>query len=193
MCANRATADYNDAGRKDTRHAAHQNAHATIGLLQSPSAHLRGKLACNLGHRGQQRQTALGRRHGFISDAGRAAFHQVFGLLGVGGKVQVSEQHLTFAQHLAFDGLRFLDLYDQIGGVKYLCGGVRDDRANVRVFFVCEPRAIASTGFHDHLVTVLDGFRCGVGCQADAIFLRFDFFWAPDFHGVLPFVLLHLG
>ena len=58
-----------------------------------------------------------------VGDANGAAGDQVLSLVRVGCEVEVGEQQLILAEHGAFNGLRLLDLHDQVGGLEHAgCG-----------------------------------------------------------------------
>jgi hypothetical protein len=175
-------------GRTHARHAAHQHTAAAIGLLQGPGSGLRGQPARNLGHGRQQRQPAAAVGDGFVGDRGDATVQQVAGLVGVGGEVEVGEEHLPLAQALAFDGLRFLDLHDHLGFGKDLLGGVENQAANGAVMVIGEASTHARPGFDQDLMAIDDGLASGVGRDTDAEFLRLYLFRATDLHAFLPWV-----
>ena len=102
MGAGYAAAQNHDFGGRYAGYAAQQHAEAAVGLLQAIGAHLHRHAAGDLAHRRQQRQRSVRRRHGFIRDGRGARGHERFGLLAVGGQVQVGEQGLSGAQQLAF-------------------------------------------------------------------------------------------
>ena len=182
MGADDPAAQHQHLCRQHPRHAAQQHPAPAIGLLQGPGPDLRGKAACHLGHRRQQRQPAPVVGHCFIGDGGDARRQQVCGLFGVGGEVQVGEQHLPRAQTLAFGRLRFLDLDHQIGGGKDLFGRGQDHRARRGIVGVRKARADTGGGFDIDLMAVVHRFARGIGRQTDAVFLRLDLFGATDFH-----------
>ena len=102
--------------------------------------------------------------------------------------MQIGEQNLPLAQHLALDGLGLLDLDDHVGGGKDLFGRADDLRARSRVSRVFKPRTYACARLYQDGVAVRHGLLCGVGCDPDAEFLWFDLCWTSDFH--LPFPVL---
>ncbi|GAA3497033.1 hypothetical protein GCM10019016_041340 [Streptomyces prasinosporus] len=94
-----------DAGADDDRaagqhagDAAGQHAAAAVGAHQVVGADLGGEPARDLGHRGEQRQRAVGQLDGLVGDGGGAGLQQgVRALLGR-GQVQVGEERLVLAQ-----------------------------------------------------------------------------------------------
>ncbi len=184
MGADDTAADDDNAGGGHAGHTAKQHAAAAIGLLQGPGADLRGELAGDFGHWGQQGQAAGAVGDGFIGDGGDARGEQVAGLLGVGGEVEVGEEDLVFAEHLALGGLGFLNLYDQVGPGEHLFGGVQNPGSGGGVVFIGEACAEAGAGLYSDVMALRLGFAGGVGGQADAVFLGFDFLGAADLHGL---------
>ena len=134
----------------------------------------------DLGHGGEQGQSAAGRRHGLVGDADGAAGDQVLGLLGVGGQVQVGEQDLPLAQAFALLGLGFLDLDDHLGALEDLGGIVGDLGTGAAVFVLVGADTGARALFDDHVMAVGDHFVHTVGGQADPVFVDFDFLGNPD-------------
>ena len=104
------------------------------------------------------------------------------GLVGVGCQVQIGEQQLAFAQHLAFASLGFFHLHDHVGGGKDLFRGVDDRGAGGDIVLVGEARAHPGTSLDNDFVTVGHGLLCGVRGHPDAEFLGFDFSGASDLH-----------
>ena len=109
------------------------------------------------------------------------------GLVRIRGEVQVGEQQLAFAEHLALDRLGFFDLHDHVRGGKDLFGTVQDFGTCGRVVGIRETCTDAGTGLNDDTMAVGHGLLRGIGCHTDAKFLRFDFFRASDFHGAFSF------
>ena len=98
--------------------AADEHAAAAERLLQVRRADLRGHAAGDLGHRGEQRERAVGQLDGLVGDADGARADEADGLLVVGGEVQVGVEDLAGAQLRDLDGLRLLDLDDHVGAAK---------------------------------------------------------------------------
>ena len=189
MSTHDTAANHDHLGRTHTRNTAHQNTAPAIGLLQRPRSDLRGQTACNLGHRCQQRQAAMGIRYRFIRNRGTARGQQVMGLVRIGRQMQIGEQQLTFAQHLALTCLGFFDLDDHVGGGEDLGGGVDDTRASGDIGVIVKACADPGIGFYQNLMTTGHGLLRGIGGHADAELLRLDLFGAADFHVNTPFLI----
>ena len=174
------------ARRQHTRHTAQQHPAPAVRLLQRPGPDLRRKPPRDFRHRGQQRQPAARIGDGLIGDAGRPRSHQIVRLLGVGGKVQIGEQHLPLAQPGTLDRLRLLDLDDQVGRRENLLGGRHHQRPRSGIIRVGEPRADPGTAFDENTVAVVHRLTCSVRRQANAVFLRLDLFRATDLHVETP-------
>ena len=95
-----AAAEDRDLGRGDSGNSAEQHPAAALLLLEIMRADLDRHPARDFAHRLEQRQRARARRDGFISNAGRARFHQPFGLRLVGGEVEVGEQQMPAVRAL---------------------------------------------------------------------------------------------
>ena len=184
MRADNTAADDHDLCRTDTGDAAHQNATPAIGFLQCPCSDLRCKLPGNLGHGGEQGQAAIAVRYGFVGNGRAARGQQILCLLGIGRKVEIGEQQLTLAQHLALGRLRFLDLHNHVRRCEHLFRAVEDLCASVGVRGVVEAGTDPGTLLNKNGVPVRDGFLSRAGCHANTEFLRFDFSRASNLHGV---------
>ncbi len=123
---------------------------------------------------------------GLVGDGDAAGVDQALGLRGVGGEVQVGEQHLVFAQHRAFVELRLLDLDDHLRGGKYLLRGADDRRPGRFVVCVRHADTDAGIGFHDDLVAVVYQLAHPRRRHADAELERLDLFGYPYLHSSLP-------
>jgi hypothetical protein len=64
--------------------------------------------------------------------------------------MQVREQGLAAAQLRAFRELRFLDLYDEIGGRKDVLGALRDNRAGRLVGYSRRPLESCKNQFKEN-------------------------------------------
>ena len=101
------------------------------------AAGLDGEPPRDLGHRREQRQTAIRRGHRFIGNADRRRWlTRSAGLLGVRRQMQVGEQQLALAQHGALSGQRLLDLDDQLRPFEDRLCTVHDRRAHRGVVLV---------------------------------------------------------
>ena len=63
-----AGSDDDDLGRVHAGHTTHQGAAATALRHEVVRADLRGEATCDLGHRGEQRQRAVGQLHGLVAE-----------------------------------------------------------------------------------------------------------------------------
>jgi hypothetical protein len=138
--------------------------------------------ACDLRHRFQQRQRAIVGRHRFICDAGRAGFHQAFGLRLVGREVQIGEQQVARLQHRDLGRLRLLHLHDHIA-LREDGRGIGSDRgAGIDIILILEVDAKAGAGLKRNLMARGGQFGDGCGGQAHAIFVILDFPGNTDAH-----------
>ncbi len=165
-------------------HAAQQHAEPAVRLLEVVRAGLHGHPARDLRHRRQQRQSPRGRRHGLVGDADGAARDEILRLVRIGREMQVGEQDLPVAQHLALDRLRLLHLDDHVGGGEHLGRGSGDFRARLAVRVVVHSDALTGVVLDDHLVAVRHRFAHAARHEADAIFENLDFLGDADAHGI---------
>ena len=96
--------------------------------------------------------------------------------------MQVGEQHLVLAQAGVFLGDGFFDLQEQVGGVPYLVGGLKDLGACGFEVFVGEGRADAGAGFDDDFVAAFAEFVDTGGADGHAVFVVLDFAGDADLH-----------
>ncbi len=103
--------------------------------------------------------------------------------------MEVCEQQLAFAQHLAFTCLRFLDFHNHVGTGENLFRGVHDFCTDGGVFLIHKAGTGSGIGFNNHLVAIIDSLQRGLWGQTDAKFLWFYFLRATDQHfGLLSLV-----
>ena len=117
-------------------------------------ADLRREPAGDLGHRGQQRQRAVGQLDGLVGDRGDAGVDQRIGALARGGQVQVGEQRLPGSHPVVLLGDGLLDLQDQLTGGPHLVGGVQDGGAGALELLVGDRGAEARVPLDVDLMAV---------------------------------------
>ena len=94
--------------------------------------------------------------------------------------MQISEQNLTWPQHLALAVLRLFHFYDHFSASKYFLWCVDDFSSGSSIFVVCQARADASGLLNNNPVAVMRELgNCGRR-QADAKFVVFGFFWRAN-------------
>jgi hypothetical protein len=92
-----ASAEHDDFRRRHAGNAAEKHATSALRFFKRMRVDLRAQPACDLRHRREQREPAVGVRHGLVSDAGRAGRQQVLRLNRVGREMEVCEQDLVGA------------------------------------------------------------------------------------------------
>ena len=186
MGADNAAADHQHLGRQHPRNPAQQHAAPAVGLLQRPRPDLRRQPPRNFRHRCQQRQATPVVRHRLISNRRDAAGQQIGRLLGIGCQMQIGEQHLPLTQPCPLDRLRFLDLHDHLGpGENRLSR--RQHRGPCRnIIGIRKARTHTGPGLDRDGMATVHRLTRGIGCHADAEFLRLDLFRATDLHVSLP-------
>ena len=177
------SADDGNVSGRGAGDPAEEDAGTAEGFHEVEGAHLDGEPAGDFAHGGEQGQAVVA-GDGFVGDAGHAAVHERLGAVGVGGKVQVGEEHLAVAHVWPFAGLWFFHLHDEVGVGPHLGGGGDDGGAGGFVVGVGEPGGGTSGGFHEDGVAVFGEFPNAGGGEGDAGFAGFDFFGAADNHGV---------
>jgi len=123
---------------------------------------------------------------GLIGDTGRARGHEIPGLGGIGGEVQVGIEDLPLAQHRALTGLGFLDLDDHVGGGKDLLRRIDDRGARGAVGVILGPDSGPGPRLDHDLMAMRDHLFGAFGRYADAVFVVLDFLRASDLHGAGP-------
>ena len=99
--------------------------------------------------------------------------------------MQIGEQHLSFAQHPALDGLRLLDLDDHVRHGEDFRGGVQDARSGAPIGVVVHSDTLTRVALDDHIVAALHHLAHAARGQPDAIFENLDFLRHADAHVAL--------
>ena len=157
-----------------------------LRLFQAMGADLDRHAARDLAHGRQQRQAAARARHRLIGDGGAAGVDQPLGLLGIGRQMQIGEEELALAQHLAFDGLRLLHLHDHIGLGEDIGRRLGDGSTRALIGMVVEADARPGMGLDHDLMAIVDQLPHARRHQADAILVSLDLLWHADQHDHLP-------
>ena len=180
--ADHAATDDHDLARHDARYAAEQNTATAMSLFERSCTGLHTHAACHLAHGLEERQLAARAGDRFIGNGSDAAVQQILRLIRVGCQMEVGIEDLSFAQLLALDRLRFLDLHHHFALSENRIGAVDDLRARRHILLVGCVYAAAGLGFDPHLVTLHDELFHALRRQADAIFVVLDFLGAADEH-----------
>ncbi len=96
--------------------------------------------------------------------------------------MEVGEQQLTGAQHLALDRLRLFHFDDHIRSCKNLFSGFDDGRTSGHIVFIGKTGTKTGTRLNKNVVAVVNGFMGRVWRHSNAKFLGLDFGRASDFH-----------
>ena len=182
MQADDAAADDRDLGRQHARHAAEQDAEATIGLLQRGRPRLDRQASGDLRHRRQQRQAAALVGHRLIGDRGDAGGDEALGLFRIRRQMQIGVEKLAVTELRPFGGLRLLHLDDHVALFEDILGGGGDLGAGRGIGGIISADTDARLGLHPDLVAVGNIFAHRSRRQADAIFMILDFLRATDTH-----------
>ena len=172
-----------DPGGRDIIDCAEQDATSALRALEEMRRDLRRHAPRHLRHRREQRQPPRRVGYGLVGDGGDPGCQEVPRLHKVRGQMQISEEHLTTPQLLAFGRKRFLNLHDQVGAFEYFIGGCDDPGAGCGIFVIADAGAIPGEGFDVDAVASGDQFPDGRGNEPNAIFVSFDFFRNGDEHG----------
>ena len=107
--------DHDDPARPHPRDAAQQHAPATRGALEMLRPGDRRHPACDLAHRREERERAVGEADRLIGDRRRTSVENRLGAVAGRGEVEVGEKDEPFAQTVEFlrDGL--FHLADEFG------------------------------------------------------------------------------
>ena len=121
-----AGAEHDDPRRPHAGGAAEQHAAAAVVALEEVGADLDASCRPATSLIGASSGSdAVVELHGLVGDAGDAVLEQGVGDLGVGGQVEVGEQHQARAEVAELGGLGLLDLADQPGPLPDLGRGRR--------------------------------------------------------------------
>ena len=146
-------------------------------------AHLDRQTACHFAHGGQEGKAAVGGLHRLIGDGGDLLLQKSLSLSGIGGEMQVRKEGLPFPQEAVLRLQRLFHLDDHIGSIKNGFGVGEDLSAHGGILGI--GKAAAQTGALLHVNGVSGADKRVYTCwgQADAAFLRFDFFGTTNAHG----------
>jgi len=100
--------------------------------------------------------------------------------------MEISEEHLAFAEHRALHGLRLLHLDDHVGCAEDLARRGGHLRACAYVVVVHHADSLPRIALDDDLVPLMHDLADRLRGQADAIFENLDFLGDADAHGFLP-------
>ena len=179
-----ASAQYQYAGWTYARHASQQFALATLRLLKETGTFLYGHTAGHFTHGDEQGQRAVRQLDGFVGDTDTSAFYHGFGQGTVGGKVEVSEHHLSVADEFVLGGDGFLDLDNHLsGGIDFFDGGQHSCTC-IHVVFIGKSTVGACRLLHVYGVSMFDEFGHSGRRHADTILIIFYFFRYTNNHNV---------
>ena len=175
-------ADDEDPGGLHPRDAAQQLAFAAAGFFEEIAPFLRGHTACDLGHRDQQRQRAVGTFDGLVGAAYRPAVDHGAGKGFAAGEMEEREDQLVFADQLVLGGDGLLDFDDHFGtGIdipdrgKYL-GPYR------RIGIIGKTAVHTGRSLHINRVAPFDELLGACGGKGNAILVVLDLFGNTDNH-----------
>ena len=152
--------------------AADQDATAALGFLQQPGAHLRREAASDFAHRCQQRQAAVIELHGFIGDGRGAGIEQGTAYGGIGGKVQIGEQHQITPQKAEFFWLWLLHLHHQVRTPGFRL--IHHGRPGGFKRRIADASAFAGSLLDAHLQAMAHQLPHRIGCERHPPFIGLD-------------------
>ena len=172
MPADRSGPQHHHPGRLHAGAAAHQHAAAAMGSFQQVGPHLGCQPPGDFAHRRQEGQAAVVELHGFVGHRRGARLEQGPAHLGIGGEMQVGEQHLVLAQVGKFLGLGLLHLHHQAGGPGLL--GADQVGPGGREGAVADPGSRTGLALDAHLEPMADQFAHAIGGEGDPLLIPFD-------------------
>ena len=143
-----------------------------MGFLQQVSSNLGRQAPRDFAHRCQQRQAAVLQLHGFVGDGSGACLQQGLANAGIGGQVQVGEQHHVLPQIDKFLRLRFLHLHHQMGAPGLVAAHHLGTGGGEGV--VTDSRSSPGSGFDAHLQALAHQFPHRIGSQRHALLIELD-------------------
>ncbi len=186
--ADRTAADDDNMPFLHARNAGKQDASAAADRrFQKMRSYLNSHTSCNLTHAGKQRESTVFQLHGFIGDADDLLSKKGFGLLRVGGKMQVGEKDLALVEEIIFSRKRFLDFDDHLRSIKDFLCGIQDPGAVFDILFIGKTAAESGTFLDKHAVACFfEGIDHCRG-NADTAFLGLDLSGAANNHDRPPY------
>ena len=181
-----AAADHHHIRRWHAGHTAHQHTQTTLRLLQRVGTGLNGHAPRYFAHRRKQWQASVTVGDRFIGDGNTARIYEALSLLRIRRQMQIGEQDLPGAQHLALHRLRLLDLDDHLRLGEHRLSIVSYTRAGGEVQVVGEADGLTRSALDQHLMAMLNQLSYTARRQANAIFVVLDFFGYTDEHAASP-------
>ena len=175
-------ADDEDPGGLHPRYAAQQLAFAAAGFFEEIAPFLRGHTACDLGHRDQQRQRAVGTFDGLVGAAYRPAVDHGAGKGFAAGEMEEREDQLVFADQLVLGGDGLLDLDDHFGTGIDIPDRGKDLRPYRRIGLVGKTAVHTGRSLHINRVAPLNELLGACGGKGNAILVVLDLFGNTDNH-----------
>ena len=175
-------ADHENLGGFHPRDAAQQHAFAAAGFFEEITPFLRGHTACDLGHRDQQRQRAVGTFDGLVGAAYRPAVDHGAGKGFAAGEMEKREDQLVFADQLVLGGDGLLDLDDHFGTGIDIPDRGKDLRPYRRIGLVGKTAVHTGRSLHINRVAPFDELLGACGGKGNAILVVLDLFGNTDNH-----------
>ncbi len=153
--ADHSATDDDDIGRLHARHPTEQYSGAACFALETMGAGLHRHAPRHLTHRRQQRQRLTRAGDRFVCYRYDTCFHEPPCLFRIRREMEVREEDLALAQHVALLRLRFLDLDDEFSAGKHLVRIVDDAGPGRAVIVVACPYAQTGACLDDDVVAVM--------------------------------------
>jgi hypothetical protein len=179
--------DHDDLGGVDARRAPHQHAPASRLPLQAVGADLGCHPAGDLGHRGEQRERAVGELHRLVGDRGDAGVEQCPGAGLRGGDVEVGEEHLVLAHPPVLLGHGLLHLEHQVGCPPDRIGVREDGGPEGDEVLVGEGGAVPGAPLDHDLVAQRNQLADSGRRECHPVLVVLDFAGNTDSHRLSPF------
>ena len=144
-----------------------------MGFLQQVGPHLGRQPPGDFAHRRQQRQAAVFQLHGFVGNGSGAGLQQGLSHLGIGGQVQVGEQHHVVPQEAEFLALRLLHLHHQMGAPGVLTAHQLGSGCGEGL--IADAGSRPGPGLDPHLQPLADQFPYGIGGEGHPLLIGLDF------------------
>ena len=168
--------------RFNTRHTTEEHSASPLRFLKETGTLLNGHSSCHFTHRHQERETMIAVSHCLVGDTYRSTFYHGLGQLKVACKMEIGEEHLSFANKGILRSNRLLHLNNHLPTSIYILYCREDSCSGRFIFSVRESAPFAGSVLHEHLMTVSYKFLHTRRGSTNPVFVILNLFWNADFH-----------
>ena len=183
MRAGISCADDHDVTRHCARDATRQHTRTAVLRLQKIRADLNRETTCNLRHRLQEREAAVGTLDGFVRNPEDAFLQKNLGQFRSRGQMQISKQRLPLLQQFELRRQRLLHLEDKVRGPPDFRRVGDHRRTRVTIFRIGESRGHTRRFLDQHPRSERNAPTAQTGTHRNARLANLNLLRDADCHG----------